>query len=785
MIGHTLRRAIGAGRAFNGPRAMWQGRATQIQQTEISLQMRQFRSSAWMRGSNILSPAMIKAMIEASEKLKAKGLIPQDTNVALDMASMGKISGNPEGMLIIKELVDTLKKEGMRFDLVSLLKLMSEMKKMERDGIKDISELYNRGKGEEGLNHYVESRQTDGGVKDQESSKVSKVMEFFKGFRNLVDSTPAKDQTHEDIAPAEAEEMRKRRARLARHFKDKYEIEPFDNFLGNIGELDTYNDFVNEKSGEDALMDYIFALCDKMDEKASKVAEHNIPQNHYILADHQKKPIPGSSHKADGVFYYSRPRRCDISTVHMFIEAKVVPTPGSLPIEIMGQIIDYVNAVWTDQPTRTFVPILYLHGQLLTLFVFTRGPWYRVELGTICYTSVSPKYRDKLYVRETLLCLWFIITLPPERFGHFCDVDTGLQSIRFDRTNSNDKLAHASPATPKDSSAVSLRLRIPRTVNPRSRLAYLFDTSFKSKRSVLKLSWTPVRRLPKGAIYEILHMSGIDGVPKVYDSGLLVDNLYGYRLEYIILEHCGHSIASHVKDIQNGSVPGSDIHKQIGQLISQVSRCLVQARFYGVLHCDISDGNIAVSNGQAKVIDWGYAKVIEASPVEARGVSLSVVDRVAQQWGFEKESVLKNEAASDHMIGTVLFMSIPVLFGMKKRSLSDDIESLFYVIIRAFATSEECCGFKHYDNSNLALARVGILGCPDNYLGVFNAGDDIGDLKQTLDAMHRYLFYSGGRYIGHDLVSNENYERLPDLAMAARFMDEKTSPNANKVAHPP
>ncbi|KAJ2761209.1 hypothetical protein H4S06_001323 [Coemansia sp. BCRC 34490] len=183
MIGHTLGRALGAGRAFNGPRVLWHGRATRIQQMGMSLQMRQFRSSAWMRGSNILSPAMIKAMIKASEKLKAKGLIPQDTNVALDMASMGRISGNPEGMLIIKELVDTLKKEGMRFDPVSLLKLMSEMKKMERDGIKDITELYNRSKGEEGLNQYVESRQTDGGVKDQESSKVSKVMEFFKGFR--------------------------------------------------------------------------------------------------------------------------------------------------------------------------------------------------------------------------------------------------------------------------------------------------------------------------------------------------------------------------------------------------------------------------------------------------------------------------------------------------------------------------------------------------------------------------------------------------------------------------
>ncbi|KAJ2659598.1 hypothetical protein IWW48_003437 [Coemansia sp. RSA 1200] len=183
MLGHTLGRAIGAGRAFNGPRAMWQGRATQIQQTGMSLQVRKFRSSAWIRGSNILSPAMIKAMVEASEKLKAKGLIPQDSSKALDIASMGKISGNPEGMLIIKELVDTLKKEGMRFDPVSLMKLMGEMKKMERDGVKDISELYNRGKGEEGLNQYVESRQTDGGVKDQESSKVSKVMEFFKGFR--------------------------------------------------------------------------------------------------------------------------------------------------------------------------------------------------------------------------------------------------------------------------------------------------------------------------------------------------------------------------------------------------------------------------------------------------------------------------------------------------------------------------------------------------------------------------------------------------------------------------
>ncbi|KAJ2524709.1 hypothetical protein GGI11_000613 [Coemansia sp. RSA 2049] len=248
--------------------------------------------------------------------------------------------------------------------------------------------------------------------------------------------------------------------------------------------------------------------------------------------------------------------------------------------------------------------------------------------------------------------------------------------------------------------------------------------------------------------------SGINGIPKVYGCGLIKEDFYGYRLEYIILEHCGESIGSYVRNSRDSNIAESEINRQVVQFVSQLSS--------------------SVNNEQARIIDWGYAKIIEAGSADDLGADLSIVSEVAKQWGFEKDTVLKYEDASDHMTGTVLFMSIPILFGARKRSLADDIESLFYVIIRAFSASDDCCGFRYYENKNFSFSRVGILGCTDKYLGHFNVSNNVGSIKQTLDAMHRYLFYSTNRYIGHDLVSYENYQRLPDLAMAAKFMDKKS-----------
>ncbi|KAJ2573526.1 hypothetical protein IW140_000168 [Coemansia sp. RSA 1813] len=457
----------------------------------------------------------------------------------------------------------------------------------------------------------------------------------------------------------------------------------------------------------------------------------------------------------------------------MVVEAKVAPTTGKIPDKTMGQLLDYVNVIWTEQPTRTFTPILYIHGEIITLFVFTRGPWYRIELGKICYTDTSPDILDVETIRMSLLRLWLIVTLPANKFGHFCDVNTESPYIQFSRPDASTKLANAVLADSENPNTLLLDSRISRIVNPYSRLAYLFDTTYKSKRAVLKLSWTPVKRLPESAVYDILHQTGVEGVPEVYDSGLIRADYFGYRLEYIILEHCGESLGIYVVECRKRGVPDSEIHKNANQFICQVSNCLVQARARGILHRDISDENIAVRNGQAKVIDWGYAKIIESNSSGVIGIDPAVADKVAQQWGFDKEAVLENEGTWDPLTGTVLFMSVPVLFGMPKRGLFDDIESLFYVVLRAFADSEDCCGFKHYDNKTLALTRVGILGCESGYLELFSVKSDLGALQETVDAMLKFLFYLGNKYVGHELFSNGDHERLPDLRLAKKLMDEK------------
>ncbi|KAJ2090669.1 hypothetical protein IW138_002483 [Coemansia sp. RSA 986] len=585
------------------------------------------------------------------------------------------------------------------------------------------------------------------------------------GHGSMTDSTPAKPQTKDDVTPAEDEEMNRRRARLLRHFKDDPETLLFDEFLSNIGEQNTYNNFVksaptlfhnlaqaapaltikklivtkgqeqNEtakafdhtnKSGEDALMAYFITLYEEMSKSAvAAVSPPNmpnvaIPQLRYSLTDHQNKPIPNSSHKADGVFYYTK-----------------------RIIEDLASLLDYVNAIWTEQPTRTFTPILYVHGEVITLFVFTRGAWYRIELGRICHTNISPNILDVASIRMSLLRLWFIVTLPANRFGHFCDVDIESRCIQFGRPDTSSKLANAILTSSDDLNTFSLKSRISRIVNPRSRLVYLFDTTYKSKRVVLKLSWTPVKRIPESAVYDILHQTGVEGVPEIYDSGLIQANFFGYRLEYIILEYCGQSLGTYVVECRKRGVPDSEIHKNANQFIRQVSNCLVQARARGVLHRDISDGNIAVRNGQAKVIDWGYAKIIESNSSGVIGIDPAVTDKVAQQWGFDKAAVLENEGTWDPLTGTVLFMSIPVLFGLPKRGLFDDIESLFYVVLHAFADSEDCSGFKHYNNESLALTRVGILGCERSCLRLFNVKSGLGALQETISAMLKFLFYLG------------------------------------------
>ncbi|KAJ2045096.1 hypothetical protein H4S04_005845 [Coemansia sp. S16] len=77
---------------------------------------------------------------------------------------------------------------------------------------------------------------------------------------------------------------------------------------------------------------------------------------------------------------------------------------------------------------------------------------------------------------------------------------------------------------------------------------------------ILKISSTPMNRLPEGAIYVVLTTKD-------------ANNIDGYRVEYVLMEDCGTTVVN-------------------------------------VLHRDISPGNVTIKGGHTYLIDWGYAKLL-------------------------------------------------------------------------------------------------------------------------------------------------------------------------------
>ncbi|KAJ2741365.1 hypothetical protein GGI20_005236 [Coemansia sp. BCRC 34301] len=124
-------------------------------------------------------------------------------------------------------------------------------------------------------------------------------------------------------------------------------------------------------------------------------------------------------------------------------------------------------------------------------------------------------------------------------------------------------------------------------------------------------------------------------------------------------------------------------------------------------------------------------------------------------------------------------MSIQMLLKVNQRSIFNDLESLFYVVLDALSARlgdrrpEDAPGFVLHSELSTALMRVGILIDKDQYLDDF--GVDKGQAyvpKTMLDALYQFLFFANGCYIGPQLRGN--YERSIDSAAAAEFMDAET-----------
>ncbi|KAJ1887559.1 hypothetical protein LPJ66_009053, partial [Kickxella alabastrina] len=295
--------------------------------------------------------------------------------------------------------------------------------------------------------------------------------------------TPTKIRKREELPPGESEppEVRdKRRQRLLKCLGDNiWHNYPFDDFVESLGVKQRYDEFIEDwpdlfldiargspvvrskkvtgitkakgehvdifRNSEDELKDlksepllvgYLKKLIFGM-KAAVGVANGRIlagrtpiPGWRLITVDHQTDAIRGTPHKPDIAFCHKYKTQ-DIDAVHAILEAKIDVCPDEAPEDTRGQLADYGHVLNDKQATRTFAPVFYLHGHILTLHAYYRDKLYIVELGQLCFNmdSWSPEIAE--LIQECLMQFWFLLTLESDIFGHFCDVLKNSNSFVF------------------------------------------------------------------------------------------------------------------------------------------------------------------------------------------------------------------------------------------------------------------------------------------------------------------------------------------------------------------
>lgn len=547
---------------------------------------------------------------------------------------------------------------------------------------------------------------------------------------------------------------------------------------------------------EKAVTSYFQRLVNLMHEEVPKYntssdqTEANwrpVPKRMYNLADHQTSAVADSKGLKMDLVFFTPVASDGVANVYIIVEAKLAAIKGKISVKTFAQIADYQYLIWKAQPTRTFVPVLLPHGSQLDLIIFTRDNWYRVKLGHLCHWQTIIIDHNIEKVRSTMAQLYFLMTLPSESFGHFCDVSLGWVDVRFARDpDTNSMLTTAMSSSKKTTDSVALSGHIDRFVHPRGRLAHVFRTRYKGMAAILKLSWTPVDRMPEGAFYEILDKAGVTGIPKVHDSGLLKNNFFGYRLEYLVLEDCGSTIAEYLALRYQGKLDSVELYDNVKSIIQQALSCLVQARVKAnILQRDVSVGNIMVArDGTIKIIDWGYAKVLDDKSLDSDDDDTIASRRKRRtdatlKWSCDDAVVTQNGIAHRPLTGTPLYMSIPVLAGATVRGLPDDIESLFYVILDVLARlqttlDDAACGFDAHGNKTLAMVRAGCLSSKLKFLQFFGISACSDQLRKLLCDLREFLFVNSDEFIASDLILDPDTKRGTRVDLLEPYIDKET-----------
>ncbi|KAJ1726931.1 hypothetical protein LPJ72_006157, partial [Coemansia sp. Benny D160-2] len=144
-------------------------------------------------------------------------------------------------------------------------------------------------------------------------------------------------------------------------------------------------------------------------------------------------------------------------------------------------------------------------------------------------------------------------------------------------------------------------------------------------------------------------------------------------------------------------------------------------------------------------------------------ISDDVRSHINNIWGMDFSSLAVIEKEQDPVTDTMCFMSIHMLAAAAAatRSLWDDIESLFYVVLGCLFSSykngfksDGAPGFEHSSNKKYALAKAGGVSL-DSYASVFGVKYAPEELLGVANKLRTILFYRDSRCIVHNLLSND------------------------------
>ncbi|KAJ2057053.1 hypothetical protein GGI17_005859 [Coemansia sp. S146] len=329
------------------------------------------------------------------------------------------------------------------------------------------------------------------------------------------------------------------------------------------------------------------------------------PANEHRFSDQRTMQVGGVPVTPDGVFYYPMYLDSKFHAVHALLEAQLESNLDATSPDVLGKMTDLAVNVWETQPTRLFAPFLYLHGPDVSLVLFARSGYYCTTIGRLFHTSSDPSTDDICDVGDTLRYLWFLMTLPSDRFGHIVDVSIPAAGLSFTR------LHGASVAVGRgDGSALDLLQRIPLPVSFLNFQSYLFKTHYHGQPAMLKLVWSPTYRLPEAVMYDWLLSNGCSSVPKVYESSIIAGDVFGYRLEGLRSVSVGVPLLEYFKTAYGNVSDTSRRDADAEGIFKQLASCLAVAHSAGVIHCDVSAEHIVVRGGHAFIFDWTRAQLV-------------------------------------------------------------------------------------------------------------------------------------------------------------------------------